>query len=414
MYARGKMFDDDEVKEEDFFEILKRGTKILTFQIKSKPSPLKVRCSYLFLTSSLARLCADFKVPGHLAKSSFDHQKIFDWNSAEEHREEVVDYNIRDVTALEFIYTSFAKALFEICPINMSASISLASQAFEMWKMMEPKEIIENIRLPDSLEHYNIFKSMYHGGRVLPTISAYDSKLWTVGGADPHSEVPAYVKDTWEFEGDVNEEHMEDLLKMVDVVSLYPSVMRRFKYPVGNYSYSVISGAERVREALLIQTTVSMGKYEHYGHDSNSNSSSSSSNFDEEEVFVHREELDRYAKMKEYMFRSCFKVNILTTKPILIAFLIRKNDDTGSPEQSLEDLNDYWVTGIELFEAIRIGYTLTMVHEVISWAKVEPVFGTYISKLFKVKEDNKKDKTSALYLAAKVGVRSFALKESGM
>jgi len=46
----------------DNMDILKRGSRILTAQIKSSPRPLILRDFFLFIPTSLAKLCVDFKV----------------------------------------------------------------------------------------------------------------------------------------------------------------------------------------------------------------------------------------------------------------------------------------------------------------------------------------------------------------
>lgn len=280
-----------------------------------------------------------------------------------------------------------------------------------MWKIMEAKEMIESIYLPISLADYNLFRNMYHGGRVLPTIASYDTLLWKEGGASPFLPNPGYDNEegsdshfNWP-EGE-RERWLADELKMVDVVSLYPYVMLFNKYPIGKYTKYTLPVHRQEEEASRISRIIQNGKYSVVGQDNSSSSSSSSSSHfvDDAEEFVHKVENLEYSALKERMFRCCYQVDMCVERPILVAFLIRKNEESGSPEQSLRPFEDYWVTGVELFEAIKVGYTLQRVKSVIAWPRAVPVFKNYISALFKIKEANKHDKSSAMYIAAKVWI----------
>ena len=319
-----------------------------------------------------------------------------------------------------------------------------------MWKQMYGDKV-EDIYLPTSLEDYNRFKDMYYGGRVLPTVAQYDTQIWTKGGANPYSgEAPdfggKYDKETGEFIDFDEKCHrynlLNDELKMVDVVSLYPSVMRDFQYPVGKhvvhiYDANLGEGEEPVRQAKRFMSIIKQGAHEIVGYDYEKekvvkireaivdvhNDAISMDDptmevlplpFTPREVqhisHTHRIDNRAYNELKKYMHRSCFCVDIHPTKPLLIAFLIRRNSETGSPEQSLAPMTNHWVTGPELFEAIKIGYEVTKVHGYISWPRTAPVFVTFINKLFEIKEANKKDKNSAMYIAAKLLMNSLSGK----
>ena len=390
--------------------ILRRGTKILTAEIKTKPTSLKLRDFYLFIPSSLAKLCVDFKVPNVLAKKDFDHSKITSFETAELYKDEAIKYCRNDVTSLEYIYIKFSGALWKIAPgVLMPVQMSMASQALEMWKITGKKELIESLVLPRTLQDYNLFRAMYHGGRSLPTLAKYDSTLWS------HMFSPQY--EAWRMDGlsvytkdqvqafilnNQDKVSFKSELKDVDVVSLYPSVMEKFPYPCGNYTTTSFGTEdEKIKTAEDLVRIISSGKHpvvllsNDTDFDLLSSDSTNTRSFN-----------PKYDILKQAMFRSCYMVDMKADPNFIVAFLMRKNEDphTGQakPEQSLADLNNHWLTGVELFEAIRVGYSLDKVHSVITWEKSDYLFRTYIHLLFKVKEENKHDKTSSLYIAAKV------------
>ena len=94
----------------DTTEILKRGTKILSAEVKHKPHPLHLRDFILFVMGALARLCVDFKVPGHYKKTSFDHSKIKSFADARIHQDEATLYCVQDVK-VGALFISFLRFL---------------------------------------------------------------------------------------------------------------------------------------------------------------------------------------------------------------------------------------------------------------------------------------------------------------
>lgn len=380
-------------------QILSRGTKILTAKIKTKPFSLELRDSYLYLPSSLSRLCRDFKIEQSKAKLSFDHSKIGSFADFSKHMGECITYCKQDVVALEEIYKKFAEGLWEVAPVALPKSMSLAAHALEMWKHLEDSKIISNISIPN-FDHYEILRSMYHGGRVLCTTQKYDSFMLNQMLELDENGNPLF----WDEETSLSEApfgvlkrffmhrrpSQKEELKIVDVVSLYPYCMAEFLYPVGEFlGVTEIKTPEaRVAKAKEMERIVSLGKRPLTGNNIG---------------FSHA-----YGYLKKEMFRSCYKVDMECPENIIVAFLMRKVNDT--PEQSLKPLRNHWVTGIELFEAIRIGYKLNVIHAVMAWEMSKPIFKKYITILFDLKEKHKADKTSVMYIVAKLLMNALSGK----
>lgn len=345
-------------------QLLKRGNRILTCTIKKNPS-LDLRDMYLFLPSSLRRLCADFKIDTDKSKTDFDHSKIKSWQDCETHKKEVIEYCTRDVLALETIYIKFSGALWEICNINMCDSISLTAHAMRCWKALETPQITSKIIIPESLNMYNVFRKMYFGGRVLATRMAYESILWSYLTPDRFNE-----------NGYFNHNDLVDVcdddLKMLDVVSLYPSMMNKHKFPVGKPKWIEIDAIKSTQLIVRYNLITTLKSKNHH-----------------------------LITIKEEMFRSCYNVTITPPKNIYIAFLMEKIASSSKNSQTLYCKQKTWYTGVELYEAVKLGYEINRIYEVIEWPLSEHIFKKFIDKMFKVKEANKHDKSSALYLAAK-------------
>lgn len=414
--------------------ILRRGTKVLSVEIKTKPVSLKCRDFYLIINKSLAQMNVDFKTPDSIAKMlDFDHSLIKSYEDAQTHLELCTKYVTNDVLSLEYCYQKVSTTLWTIVPgIILPEQMSLASQALEMWKKTEDAALITQLVLPKDMEDYNIFRAMYHGGRVLATVAKYDSSYYTVyfsPDMNPWREPDLISNRTVDEVEEIvktfraNTRNYKSPLKMLDVVSLYPAVMEKYKFPCGDYKHhSTIKETLKTHRAKKMQSIITGGKscilpvdesYLGFGTASTcfgtpittSGTTSATSNVDNSSAshaFINKE----YDVLKEKMFRSCYQVDIDADADFIIAFLMRKTEDpqTGvqKPEQTLAPLRNHWVTGVELFEAIRIGYKLLRVHSRITWEKCEYLFKKYITLLFKIKEDNKHDKNSSLYIMAKV------------
>lgn len=378
--------------------VLMRGNKILTCEISRKP-PLSLRDTYLLMPASLSKLCKDLKIKQEFAKTHFDHSKIKSFSDAEKYREEVTKYCIQDVVALEQIFSLFAKAMWNIAPVLLQSSMSLASHALEMWKIIEKGPVLNSLCLPD-YEIYQTLREMYHGGRVLATVPKYDSELFEyvtqeneAGEFTFFDEDGNTLMDFWEIKENLKILDGKETLKQVDVVSLYPHVMESQVFPTGAFiPPEFFTHEDGIAHAIQISTTINYGKYTSFEHDG-------------DHVTV---ENPGYTLLKMEMFRYCYFVDMDCPENALVAFLMRKVDD--APVQNLAPLRRHWVTGVELFEAIKVGYTLLKVHGKFGWEALNPVFKKYIGILFKIKEENKHDKSSVMYIVAKLLMNALSGK----
>jgi hypothetical protein len=170
---------------------------------------------------------------------------------------------------------------------------------------------------------------------------------------------------------------IEDALVLLDIVSQYPAAMRYNKYPTGKpitKKFDVFYGTEL---AKTIMKTV-----------------------------LQNPKTDKYHSLKEKMFRTVFCVDINPPKDIFVAFLMSR-DENKKNRQNLYRKTNVWYSGIEIFEAIKVGYTLEVVHGQVGFPSSKLIFSRYIDKLFQIKEANKADKSSVLYLAAKMLMNSL-------
>lgn len=382
--------------------VLMRGTKILTCQISTKPN-LVLRDTFLLIPTALAKICKDLKIKQEFAKLHFDHSKIFSFESAEKHKEEVIKYCIQDVVALDQIFSMFANAMWDIAPVLLQSSMSLASHALEMWKIMEKGPVLSTLALPD-YETYLVLREMYHGGRVLATVPKYDSALFSfVTETDDNENFTFFDEEgrtLMDFDEIIaNSQQLfkkgrdKEFLKQVDVVSLYPHCMYEKKYPTGAFippvEFSLEDGQKLASDMMA---TIKSGKWANFEHDGDN----------------VRVEQEHYSHLKEEMFRHCYQITMDCPQDLIVAFVMRK--ENGSPIQNLNPLEKHWITGVELFEAIRIGYKLKTVHCKFGWESSNFVFKKYIGALFSIKEKFKHDKSNIMYLCSKLLMNALSGK----
>jgi hypothetical protein len=350
-------------------QLVYRGSKIIGMDIKLRNGKLlKVRDFYLVINQSLAKMCKDFKIDQSQAKLSFDHTKISSWAKVHEHKKEVKLYCKHDCLALRIIYLAFSLALWKIAPCLLPVSMSLAQHALSMWKNIESSSAINTVVLPKDMKDYEIFRSTYYGGRVLATVPCYDSNIWKVMNSGPEGFISSMNMD-YTIIQEVISDNIGNELKKLDVNSLYPFCMWNYEYPLGNYKKSVI------KDPVLASVWYSM----------------------------------QHETILEEMDKAFYLVDIDANPKLLVAFLMRRNEQ-GESRQTLDPFRKHWITGPELREALLVGYKLLAVYEKIVFEKKEKIFTKYISLLHKIKQDNKHDKTSCMYMAAKLLMNALSGK----
>lgn len=349
-------------------ELVKKGNKVLAFSLEKHRSKITFRDSFLFLPSSLARLCKDFKVPDEISKGDIDHSTMT-WEMIPAKFDEIKRYITNDVLSLEFIYKKFSEGLWNICNQPMFLSMSLASHASSMWLTMEDSQILSKIHIPDGKVLYPILRSMYFGGRVMATRRIYkpvkhgleDKRYWIGDKIDLNSL-------------SIDE---DDYLVDVDVVSLYPSMMHKHLYPVGRPTLQKVTTEASEKTITVLNNAARHGVLKKV--------------------------------VKNIVFSKCYLVDVAPPTNIYASFLMRRTS-SGSVLHSLEPIERQWITGIELWESSKIGYSITRIYEELAYPQLCAIYTKYIGKLFEIKNKYKDDKSNVNYIAAKWAMNSLSGK----
>lgn len=152
----------------------------------------------------------------NLAKGDFDHAKGDDWEKmSEKDRKDCLAYLKIDVMGLKELYEKMNEALYGQFKVNMHSFFSTSHTTFTMWRRHLNNESPTLIKIP-SLKEESAFRPACFGGRCYPSKKAFES-----------CERDPYLK------GKLDYDKVNDYLVDLDVVSLYPSVMQLYEYPVG-------------------------------------------------------------------------------------------------------------------------------------------------------------------------------------
>ena len=129
-----------------------------------------------------------------------------------------------DVMGLKELYEKLNNGVYEKHKVNITDYISTSSLTFNLWKedYMNEQEVekfhgkpIDFINLP-TLEQEKAFRQSVRGGRTYKSKHRFKS-----------TQYDSFIKGECDFDS------IEDYLIDADVVSLYPTAMAKYPYPVG-------------------------------------------------------------------------------------------------------------------------------------------------------------------------------------
>ncbi len=272
----------------DSGSFLKNGSNILSLKLHRH---LKVKDLCQYIKSSLKSACKAWGVPVDLSKKEFDHDKVFSFESAEEHKAEILEYLKYDIIALRELYRNYSQIQFECFGFDINRAISISQYAYKCWAS-DLKEV-EHIFVPHIGKEEDDMRAAYYGGRVLPFRREYKSTDFDVQCA--HDKRPVF-------------EEITDYLVIADVNSLYPYAQLKNSYAYGKWRYL----SEGEIEERMVDDVL---------------------NFNADE---------------EWIKRCQFKVDVECPKNLITTFLMERDKD-GNLIHSLDDKEEQWYTLIKLF-----------------------------------------------------------------
>lgn len=281
----------------------------------------------LHLVGSLASNCDAFGVAGDKKKGDFNHTLMKDWSDVAKYRDDWLPYLRLDIASMREVYVKYAESVWSDFQMNINDFITLSSLAFKIWRT----KLTQKIPLLDYQTDCWVRKASY-GGRCFPQKQFFESK-----------------------------DHETDYLVDIDVVSLYPTAMAQYVYPIGEHK-------EELREPTLAYWC----------------------------------DLMNGLQVRPFKL-AIMECDITPNKRLVSPVLPRR--ENGKLYWDLHDIKHGVYTTVDLERAIRHGYKITKIHRAISWRESGDVFADYITKVFKMKQNAKKD--TPQYSVAKLMMNSL-------
>lgn len=332
--------------------VMMQGSCFLTFTIQTKAKKgkgkLVVKDMYRFTKGNLKSLCKAYGLSADLSKGDFDHMKIRNWDDVENCKEEVLAYARNDVIAMREIFMSYSQVIWKDHQIHASKFVTASHLAYATWSSKMPSpEVLKRVHKKDEA----VLRECYRGGRVVVGRPIWKSNVWEEIKKTKKPEVDAKTKETHFTVTQEFYDAIDDYCVYADVNSLYPSVMVENEYPVGDYKRYIVR---------------------------------------ENQVHVYIRSLSSpNADWTSFWNRSVAKIDCTCPKDLMIPFLMQRSN--GMVIQNLHDKEGEWYTGVELIEAVLLGYEITKVHELMTWEKGMELFTKFINKAYKQKSKAKKD-----------------------
>lgn len=331
---------------------LKQGNKILTIEI----GKIVFWDMYLYTRCSLKAACKNYAVPEKYWKSDFDHSKVACYDDVLIHETEIKEYNNLDVISLALVYKNFATTVWKDYQMNCNETVTFSQMCFQLWTSTLP--LTMNIILPDR-ETHDWFARALFGGRCGPQVKLFKSlsrkKIWNEA-AHAHGYVPEAMYHA-----------LYDSLSFLDAVSLYPTVMKSRRYPIGQFR---IVGEEMHDQILAMFEGMTAL------HD----------------LRIGRHiELDWTFEWAAYFY---LEVDVECPNDLVCCYLQEreiKNGKKGNLIYNLLPKKNQVYFGPELAFALCLGYKITAVHRIVRFEQLELIYEDYIGLTFEIKKRAKKD-----------------------
>lgn len=319
---------------------MSKGNEVSVLALKTnkhKNSILLIKDLRKFLFGSLKKNCLAFEIDKKYIKKDFDHEKVKTWEDSEKHRKERDRYLKYDVLAQREVYLTFGRIIWEDYKLNVSDYMSLAQLAYAA----STQNIAPGKLYKLSLEDERPFREAYFGGRIVMTKKYYFNEKY-----EEIISQKEYSDDFW------NE--ILDWIVYLDKNSLYPTQLFEEEFPCGKATRC--GGYGELRGKYLAETLI-------------------------------KDALD--GNVRGSWAYKLVQVTITPPNTHYVAFLMTR-DPNGLNQQTLEKIERKWYTGVEILEAVILGYTLECIHAYYSFPSHESLFKQFVKTVFDRRLEAKK------------------------
>jgi hypothetical protein len=343
--------------------------------IELKINKLSVSDALPFFGTALKKALIAYGVPSNLEKKSLDHNLIKDKTCVEIYMKEIVEYFEVDILGLAALMKIFAKNCHEVTKIDVFKTRSPAHYAQLAWSAQLPEEYKKLLCMITNKEEDDILRASLYGGMVLPGIKNFIAKELIEDCHDQfeknahfqkecahlinyfHEHGKIASKEPYElfmtkYDFSVIPPSQIDYAKYVDVAvafdvkSCYPTQMANHSMPCGDYK--LVKADDDEKSYLLCTQAMA-------------------------ELVL--------CKNKKNIHRKLYKVTVQPAKDAKVAMLPKRKKD-GRVLYDNELIEETWIWGIQLMEAIIQGAMILKVHAYMEWEHLKPLFKDFIEKLY--------------------------------
>ena len=256
-----------------------------------------------------------------IAKGKIDHNLSVRWEDTDDERKQQVREYLRcDVLGLCELYEKVNEPIYNKFKINLCEKLTTSSNAFDIWR---DNFLKDKIFLLDAEKDVYVRQAIY-GARCYKNKNRFTS-----------TQYDKVINNELKFED------IDDYIFDADVVSLYPTAMSKYPYPVGKEKVTNIYRSDKL---------------------------------------------------------GIYKITYKTPKNLLNPILPRKED-----KKLIWDLNDGsgWYSSVDIENAKSKGYVITVITGYY-WEESGYIFKDYIEEFYQMKQNAKKGtpayNTAKLYL----------------
>lgn len=311
-------------KIDDKKEIIISNGSILSYEYQGK----KIVDLNKFISGSLKKNLNEFGCI--ISKGEINHNLSCRWEDTKiKRRIQVKEYLKKDVLGLMELYKKMNNDVYEEFNVNICDFITGSQMWDTISKRFYPDEAKKSLN--NTIERTTELRQALYGGRTEVYKRYFKSK---------------HLKDA--VKGNVKYDEIDDYLICLDKVSLYPSVMRNFEFPIG-----------RSKKTTFY--------------------------------------------MKDYL--GIYHIKYETNKDLLYAILPKKID-----KMLIWDLKDGegWFSSIDIQNAINFGYKIKVIQGYY-WNEKSPIFRDYIDTM--IRKKNNSEKGSSKYLMYKTAMNCIYGKQ---
>lgn len=326
----------NELREHDIdFTMIRSNGSFKKVEFKLDGVTFETWDSWLHLNASLDKCCESFSVPKELCKGTFDHRKIQRWNHVSQFKSEWLPYLKNDILALRCVVENYQKSSMDAFGSNVFTAMTASQLAFKNFR----KNIDAPIAVAKNKGEDDWIRRGLYGGRVFPQKQYFKS-------ADA---------DT-------------DFLVDLDVVSLYPTVMEKFQYPVDVPDFKCLYDTLDLNQRKSMEGLKDM--------------------MNGMQCWPTKEQGNEYAM-------GLLEVDLITRKDLVMPILPAKTEGLGL-SWDLKDKSHQVYTTVDLNEALRMGYKIKTVYKAMLWKheNCDYIFKNYVNKCFVMKKNAAKGTAS--------------------